>query len=132
MTRYRGVLSSLEILNRYYPTTHFDQHLHRFFCIKKPYVRRFSIFLYGKKKKLISLTHYKLKRVNLFRSLNNQVDSPPHSVLQITSHTILFSTYKFDEIIEFNRKIRKKSSCVEPDLADTPWTLVMISFDSAL
>lgn len=98
---------------------HFDQHLHRFFFIEKPYVRRFSIFLYGKKKKLISLTHNKLKRMNLFRSLNNQIDSP-HSVLQITSYKILFSTYKFDEMIEFNRKIRKISRYVDPDLADTP------------
>ena len=79
----------------------------------------FFDFFVWEKKKLISLTHYKLKRVNLFRSLNNQVDSP-HSILQITSHTILFSTYKFDEIIEFNQKIRKISSYVEPDLADSP------------
>ena len=35
--------------------------------------------------------------MNLFRSLNDQVDSP-HSVSQITSHTVLIFTYKFDEI----------------------------------
>ena len=57
--------------------------------------------------------------MNLFQSLNIQIDSP-HSVLQITSYKILFSTYKFDEIIEFNRKIRKISMYADPDLADPP------------
>ena len=98
---------------------HFDRHFHCFFSIEKPYVRRFSIFLCGKKKKLLSLTHYKLKRMNLFRSLNDQVDSP-HSVSQITSHTVLIFTYKFDEIFEFNRKIQKISRYADPDLADSP------------